>query len=110
MGKDLHVEYYIDYSHYKQWEPRAYLSDAELETVQSMYYIDPPTEYSGNDAHNLNLGGVNDFVGTRREFTIVINNIMWEEDPTYSNYTAVGNLSLILGESAECDYIVMYNV
>lgn len=129
MGKDLLVYYYPDeqianqahdsnrLNPYNKTEstPEAIEKDRLYRKAHKKR-----TEYDGDGARNLNLGGNDDFEGTYKELTKIIRELMKECVEQYNsdsddsfdeyNYEAIGNLTKILKESpSKTSYIIITN-
>ncbi len=102
MDTKLKVKYYFGKDHYEYWNwgRHQYPHDNN---------INEPTEYH-NEPWSVDLGDYNQWKGTREELRIIIQTMTdaaW--DGTYNRFTAIGNLSLILGEADDRDFIVIDN-
>ncbi len=90
MGRDLKVYYYTD------------RDDFNTDKYNGL-------PYDENMSRNLDLGNHDHFHGTKQDLADIIQELINAEG-SFSDYVAVGNLSIILGNCPdECDYIVIEN-
>jgi hypothetical protein len=84
------------------------------ELIEYALYLDSMNkivEFSGNYTANINLGPYNYFYGSRKELEEKIKYLINKKHfSDYTTYTAIGNLSLILGECPrDYDFVIVEN-
>lgn len=116
MGRDLKVTYFPDsISGSLAWEgvPHDYTDDLTPEQHQEneRYYEAKKlaVEYSRNWERNVDLGYLDHFSGTPIDLQEELSSML-DDAKSHSDYTAIGNLYLIVGECPEdYEYIVINN-